>query len=335
MNDDTRYTSAVGKIRALEVKLIGTERFIQMCEADSAEEAVELLSDTDYGPSLSELKDIRYFEDALKKEAKKTIELISFLSDDPELTDVFRLRVDFNNLKVLLKAKHFSDNIPDSIDRHLREGGVVSPEKLKGVLKSGSIYELPVELSFIVRKIEEELRENKDPQLIDFALDNEFFSLLEKRVGESHLLRKWLERLVDLLNIKNFLRARSLKKGKDFLEKAFLPGGNLEKKLFVSSIGEREEDFSSYLPPEYKELVSQGIKYYEENNSWKELERLSDDYVMDALSEAKWVSFGIEPLIAYLFARENEMKNIRVIIAGKLNGVPAELLRATLRKTYA
>ena len=340
MSDDTRYTCAVGKIRALEVRLIGKERFIQMCDADSAEDAIELLSDTDYGPSLSELKEMRYFEDALKKEAKKTIDLISFLSSDPELTNIFRLRIDFNNLKLLLKAEHFSDveDTTEFIDHHLIDGGLVPPERLKKLLKSGSIHELPVELSFVLRKVKEGLKENNDPQLIDIVLDNEFFSLLEKGVGENYLLKKWLQRLVDLLNIKNFLRARRFGKGKDFLEKMLLPGGRLEKKLFLASIediDDREGGLSSRLPSEYEELVSQGIKYYEENNSWKELERLSDDYAMNAFSEAKWIAFGVEPLIAYLLTKESEIKNIRMIIAGKLNRMPAELLRATLRETYA
>jgi V/A-type H+-transporting ATPase subunit C len=339
MNDDTRYTCAVGKIRALETRLIRKERFIQMCDADSAENAVKLLLDTDYGPSLSELRTIGNFEDILKNEARNVIELISFFSNDPELTNAFRLRIDFNNLKLLLKAEHLAEteDTTEFVNRHLIEGGLVPPERLKKLLKSGSIQELPVELSFVARKAKEALKENNDPQLIDIILDSVFFSLLKKRIGGNCLFEKYLERSVDLLNIKNFLRVRQKDKGKDFLEKMFLPGGRLDEKLFLTSIDDiddREGSLLSRSPHEYEELVSQGIKYYQENNSWKELERLSDDYAMSALSEAKWIAFGIEPLIAYLFAKEIEIKNIRMIIAGKLNRMPKELLRETLREPY-
>lgn len=339
MSDDTRYTCAVGKIRALETRLIGKEKFFQMCDANSAEDAMELLSDTDYGPSLSELKDIGDFENILKNELRNVIALISFFSNDPELTNVFRLRIDFNNLKLLLKIEHFPDveDTTEFVNRHLMEGGLVPLERLKKLFKSGSIQELPVELSIAFRKIKEDLKENNDPQLIDIILDNEFFSLLKKRVGENYLLEKYLQRSVDLLNIKNFLRVREKGKGKDFLEKMLLPGGRLDEKLFLASIDDiddREGSLSSRLPAEYEGLVSQGIEYYQENNSWKELERLCDDYAMNALSEAKWIAFGIEPLIAYLLAKESEIKNIRMIIAGKLNRMPKELLRATLRESY-
>jgi len=335
MNDDTRYTCAVGKIRALETKLIRKERFIQMCDADSAEDALKLLSDTDYA-SPSELKNAGDFEDILINEMKATIDLISFFSNDPELTDVFRLRIDFRNLALLLKIKQLSpaSDTTEFIDRHLMEGGLVPPERLKKLFESDSIQELPVELSPVSRKIKEELKEKGDPQLIDIILDNEFFSLLKKRLGENYLLEKYLQRSIDLLNIKNFLRASNLGKKKDFLEKMLLPGGRLEKKLFLASIDDREGSLSSRLPPEYEGLVSEGIKYYQENNSWKELERLSDDYALKALEPAKLIAFGIEPLITYLFTKESEIKNIRMIIAGKFNGMPAELLRTILRETY-
>lgn len=337
MNDDTRYTCAVGKIRALEARLIRKEKFIQMCDADSAEDVLELLSDTDYGSSLSELKNAGDFEDILKSEMRDVINLTSFLSNDPELTDVFRLKIDFNNLKLLLKIKHssFVEDTTKFIDRHLMEGGLVPPERLKKLFESDSIGELPVELSPVIRKIKEGFKENNAPQLIDIIIDNELFSLLKERMGENYLLERYLQRLIDLLNIKNFLRAGNLGKKKDFLEKMLLPGGRLEKKLFLASIDDREDSLSSRLPLEYEGLISRGIKYYRENNSWKELERLSDDYALGALEPAKLIAFGIEPLITYLLAKESEIKNIRMIIAGKLNRMPAELLRATLREPYA
>ncbi|MCD5401870.1 V-type ATPase subunit, partial [candidate division NPL-UPA2 bacterium] len=94
-------------------------------------------------------------------------------------------------------------------------------------------------------------------------------------------------------------------------------------------------NFASALSPTlYGALVSAGIKYWQENRSWSELERLADNCLLSYLRRAKYVVFGLEPLIAYLLARENEIKMLRIIMVGKLNGLPTDLLRSRLRDTY-
>jgi len=49
---------------------------------------------------------------------------------------------------------------------------------------------------------------------------------------------------------------------------------------------------------------------------------------------AKYFHFGIEPLVAYLFARENEAKNLKMILAGKKNGFGLDDIRPYLRDSY-
>ena len=53
------------------------------------------------------------------------------------------------------------------------------------------------------------------------------------------------------------------------------------------------------------------------------------------MKESKYISFGIEPLIGYLAAKESEIMTVRIIMAGKLAGIPAELIKERLRDTYA
>ena len=49
----------------------------------------------------------------------------------------------------------------------------------------------------------------------------------------------------------------------------------------------------------------------------------------------KWNPFGIDPLVAYVLACENERKSVRVILSGKQNGLPEEAIRERIRETYA
>ncbi|MGE5197873.1 MAG: V-type ATPase subunit [Deltaproteobacteria bacterium] len=53
------------------------------------------------------------------------------------------------------------------------------------------------------------------------------------------------------------------------------------------------------------------------------------------LKPAKYFTFGPEPLIAYYFAKNNEIGLIRMIILAKLNDVPAAIVKERLNTVYA
>jgi len=43
---------------------------------------------------------------------------------------------------------------------------------------------------------------------------------------------------------------------------------------------------------------------------------------------------GVEPVIAWLFYKEAEIRNVRLILTGKINGIPSNIIGERLR-TYA
>ncbi|MCD5390905.1 V-type ATP synthase subunit C [candidate division NPL-UPA2 bacterium] len=334
MAEDRRYAYAVGRIRALETRLLRRERFDQMVGAEDAEETLRALADTDYGPLLSEIKSPDEFEIALNKELTKVLSLISHLSFDPELTDLFRLRYDFHNLKVLLKQKYLARSPVDS-KLCLIDAGVIEGEKLRKIMEGEDYSELPDELRTAVDKSEKGFEETGDPQMIDIILDKEMYSLFHERSSGNPFLKEYFQISADLTNIRIFLRVRALRKERDFFEEVFLEGGKLELSFFLRLYGEPIDNFASALSPTaYGQLVSQGIKYWKENGSWSKLERLSDNHILNFLGRAKHIVFGLEPLIGYLLARENEIKMLRMIMVGKLNKLEGELIRSNLRDTY-
>ena len=85
-----------------------------MVEAVSGEEALKVLSETDYAGSVAGLTSIFDFEKILQEEVKNVFTLMQKMSPRPYLTDLMSLKYDIHNLKVLLKAKYLegaNDNI--------------------------------------------------------------------------------------------------------------------------------------------------------------------------------------------------------------------------------
>ena len=65
-----------------------------------------------------------------------------------------------------------------------------------------------------------------------------------------------------------------------------------------------------------------------------DIQKLCDDALIKYIKDAKYISVGIEPLVAYIAAKQMEIKSVRIVMAGKLAGISSELLRERLRETY-
>ncbi len=109
VKENTRYGYASGRIRVLETRLLNRTGITRLLEAESAEEVLRMLSEGEYGTAISGIQKAEDFEKALEVEMERTYALIDELSLDPELTQIFRIRGDFHNLKVLLKASYLKE----------------------------------------------------------------------------------------------------------------------------------------------------------------------------------------------------------------------------------
>ena len=73
----------------------------------------------------------------------------------------------------------------------------------------------------------------------------------------------------------------------------------------------------------------------EETKRLSELEKISDNYLMELNKESKYVVFGPEPLFTYLVAKEREINAVRMIMVSKINNISSDKIRERLRETYA
>ena len=55
---------------------------------------------------------------------------------------------------------------------------------------------------------------------------------------------------------------------------------------------------------------------------------------MELIRTQKYEAFSLGPLIAYILARQNEMSNVRVLLAGKRHHMDDRLIQERLRELY-
>jgi len=330
---DSRYAYAVGKIRAREARLLDFPELLSIVEAENVEEALKGLSDTDYGEGLALVKGEEDFDSHLSRQMESIYGLISELTHDPELTDLFLLRNDFHNVKVAFKKKC---GAPVEDEYYLTPSTVNRGELIEAV-ETSNLGRLPPLLEGALRRIEIIFGSEKNIQLVETTLDEIYLShcLYVSQRAKCEFLEKFFSIQIDLTNIRTFIRLKEMGKGRDYLEKLLISGGVLEKDLFLRSFeGSLESFVDSLRFKDYYEIFKRGVESWRRSGSFAVLEKLFDDYLLNFVKRAKYISFGIEPLIGYMVAKEMEVKNLRTIIVGKFNGLSSEIIKERLRETY-
>ena len=63
-------------------------------------------------------------------------------------------------------------------------------------------------------------------------------------------------------------------------------------------------------------------------------ERWCDNKIIQTIKPQKYNPFSVEPLVAYVLAKENEIKTVRIILTARLNGLEEEQIRERIREMY-
>ena len=63
-------------------------------------------------------------------------------------------------------------------------------------------------------------------------------------------------------------------------------------------------------------------------------ERWCDNLIIEHIKPQKVNPFTVGPLAAYILARKNEIKCVRMVLSGKQSGLPDEIIRERLREMY-
>ncbi|MFP4686670.1 MAG: V-type ATP synthase subunit C [bacterium] len=328
------YSYPVPRIKSRETRLLDSSMLNRILAEEKPENAMRILAETEYSHHLAEIDSVYQFENLLNRELQRVYSLLFELAPDERLLHLITMRGDVQNLKVLFK----SDGKVKADSSLFTTRCEVQPKKLLQIYEEKRWDKLPEHLEQAVLSLQSEFEENGfNQQLIDVIFDRYHYL----RAGEivkklkSKLLIKFYKQKIDFLNIEIFIRAREMDRDLDFLKKALLDSGNIEKKLLYELF---EEDLSALVArfkmSDYHRVIQEGIEAWNKDKSLRRFETLADDYLMETIKKAKFIFFGPEPLFGYLWAKETEIKNLRIILTGKINNLPDSAIKERLNELY-
>ena len=325
--EDYLYISSL--LRAREPRMLNRDKAERMLDAPSAEDAAKMLADSGY-EDMSQMN-VKQIEEALSERRASVFRELESLVPNPAALDLFRLKYDYHNVKVLIK----SDAMRQDDKSLLSKSGRVPTEIVQKRFDEDRLKDLPGQLGSAAEEAKNLLSRSANPQLSDFLLDKAYFremkSLAESM--DSDFARGYVALLADSTNLRSAVRILRMGKDIGYLQEALVSGGSISEERLVSGIG--GEGLASVFAGTGLAKAAQLGAEAVSGGTLTAFELACDNAVAGYLSDAKLCSFGEECVIAYLAGTENELTAVRMILTGRLAGVPADIIRERLRDLYA
>ena len=333
---DTDYLYGSARVRAMEGRLISRDRIEHMLEARSTEEIVAMLPDLGFT--------LRYAGEDKTGDLLREETLLSALADgyreldrmDGErgLCDFLQYPYDCNNIKAAIKCA-FRGIDPDGM---MFDGiGTLSRDAVKTAFAEKRYEAFPPEMARAIPEAEESFAKTGNPQKVDLILDRACYGDMlraAKSTGVPYAV-ELVETRIDLVNLVSCLRLIRMNTGeaaRAFLSEVFLEGGTMSLSFLEDGLKEGEVVLAErLLSSAYSPLASllEGGQ-----TPLNIIEKRADDLWLEQAGKSRYAPFGAEVLLGYAIALEYEVKNIRILLAGKDAGLAPDVIRERLRKSY-
>lgn len=320
---DLNYAFAVARIRVLEKSLLSNSDVEQMIALPDAERAADFLRERGWGGPDSEGDPDRM----LSEESAKTWALMRELKIGPEILSILAYPDMYHNLKAAIKVVCTKDEHPGVF----LDNDQLDKEKALEIVREKDWNSLPEHMRQAAQEAYETLLHTRDGQLCDIIVDRAALAAIaaEGEASKEQIIRDWAERFVAIADIKIAARAARTGKNKDFLKRAIAPCRAVDAGRLIQAASSGMEEVIAYLAATRFAGAADALA-----ESPSAFERWCDNELIEAIRPQKRNPFSTGPVVAYLLARQNEIKTARIILTAKANDLPEEAIRDRAREMY-
>ncbi|MBQ7060880.1 MAG: V-type ATPase subunit [Clostridia bacterium] len=313
--------NSIARLRVIEKKLLTKELVGRLVGARDYAECVKLLGESGYGAGADPGGD--EIDSLITAQLNETYATVEELMPKrySAVTDVFRMRHDVINVKLLYKLRLLGAELDHA---KLDQGGVYDGEKLRAAIKKGDYSMLPRELKEALEELDVITYKTADPRTVSCRVDCAFISYA---LGlRNAFVKEYFGALADFTNMLSVIRR--------FPEEAFLPGGAYKEEELKAVSAALEEDperaagliKSPLETGALKEKMRECFAEYVKTGHTAVIEKARDEYLIALASEHRSDIDSPAPIVGYLLAREREAEVVRLILTAKRSGIPMEAI---------
>ena len=319
----TDYAFSVASIRVKESSLLGQTEMEQLLAIPSHSAALSFLSEHgwDIPIGMSDTNQI------LRRELVRTWNLLCEIAPDISILYPLILRKDYHNLKAGIKSS--LSGFP--VNTYFLSPSTLPFDLIVDAVTRREFDILPQPFAAVGEEAYDVLVRTGDGQLADILIDRASLTdiLARAKATQNKLVIDLAELFCAAANIKTAIRSARTERNTEFLDRALSECGTLDKSELVLEASRGVTPLMSYLSTT---VYAAGAALVSEHPA--AFEKWCDDEGIALLERTKYEFFGPEPLVAYYFSKEAELKNVRILLAAKENNIPVNEIRQRMRRLY-
>lgn len=327
------FSQAVIRVKVLEKRLLSKARLERMVDARDMDEVLKILGETEYQPLLNTIARPEDYEKILSGEMTRVYRLMDELTGEKIIKDLLSLKYDYHNMKVLVKEKILGKPLTNLFIPY----GMSDFSKVRNAYLTDDYFDVDEKLANALKEVTEVFEKTQDPQMIDISLDRSYYRHLLELAKETEIpmFVDYVMDSIDFTNMKTLVRAKKMDKDIKFLEEVLLSGGNIDKERVLYSMNDSLEIITARFKNEkISKPLMEGLEAFRKTGKLSDFEKIMDNSLMRLNDPSKNIIFGPEPLFSYLYAKEAEIKALRIVMVSKINKLSPETIRERLRDLY-
>ncbi|MDO5116107.1 MAG: V-type ATPase subunit [Synergistaceae bacterium] len=337
MSNKEAYGYAVARIRAMEQRLLDAAVFARLLDADDTASILKILGETSYASVLTSVSGDTAFDKILETALHDTYEELDSFVPDKELVSLLRLQYDFSNVKVMLKSIFNVRNGGKKRWDLLTSLASYPVDRLIADIESEDYQLLPFGLNTLFPKCISIWEQNRDVLETERLLDRQMFEVMLKEAEKLAMpeILSWVRTRIDGENIRSLLRLKRFGFDAARAWPFMHEGGKIDLNILVPMISEPFETWGRIVDfSDFSRMLASIDGAASFDDIIMDLERDLDDFYLDSIADSKYSPDAPGNVIAYLWAKEMEVKNIRMIIVSKTNKKDKDQVRRLLRHVY-
>lgn len=346
--NDYGYCNA--RIRGMKSRLLDDAFFDRLIGSHEIGQIIHELHDTPYADDLDEAllhgANAGSVDEALRHNMVRDYRTVLHCLnvEGAELVTTLLGWWDLFNIKTVIRGKHMHLSA-EEISAGLMPVGQVGHRELEELSRAqdvreaadilatwGGPYASPLRASL------GEYQRTNDLSVLELALDRFYAGWASGRMlggGEDRAIaRRVLGAQIDVVNVLTVLRLLKADVPKDQVHRFHLEGGlHISEDLFLklAALSDIDEVLDRLRSTPYGNTLEDAALAYLRSGSIAVFERALEDHLTRyALSTGRGDPLGVGVAIGYLWAKQNEVTNLRIVVKGSAVGMPEDRVRKEL-----
>jgi len=326
------------RLRAMGNPYVTKRRINELVEMAGAQEVAQEIVKEGYNVPLN-VETVGMEEAESELEAAQIRFLKKVLASSPvslkPFMEAFLIKYDAAQVKKALRAKQ-NGMSPDELRKKLIPVKAVDQEVLDALVETTTIDEVCNAVKntrFGETLIKTASEHRGDIVALDLALDKFFFTQLKRaitRVDTSvrETVTIFVGKYIDITNIKHVIRAKHQGIDTSKTEEFLVPGGRILADWKLSQMVEAKgvsELVTELEGTPYIEPMREAMQRYQEEKSLFVFESTFDHTLLSAARELESSALIVAgPTIKFIIAKEFEIRNLKAVLRGMCENMPAE-----------